>query len=146
MDEALFQISAEELRQFATQVVDKHLDYYADRLTYAAELGHKRTQHAHTFAVAVHASVLLAPQPHNVVARNALQVHEGLEVVGQVYPELTNRTEAQWHEAVNEAWQAVQFTPDAIRPQDRSVFGHIELLEALRKHTATYGRLPKRAS
>jgi len=82
--------------------------------------------------------VLLKPQPHARLVRHILEPREGLEVVERAYPELTKRSEAQWQEAVDEAWQTVQYDPGAKLPQDKSAYGHVELLEELRKRTAFF--------
>jgi hypothetical protein len=131
-------ISAEELRGFVTDVVNEHLTHFTGALIRSAEIGRPSVNHAHALAVAVRANVLLEPQSQMSVVRSALKEPATLEAVERAYPQLATRTETDWQYAVAEAWQSVGYKPQANRPQDMSILGHIELLEALRKGTAFF--------
>jgi hypothetical protein len=137
---SLLTITTEDLRQFTVDVVDEHLYHYTDQLLSAAVQGDAETVHTKTFTLAVGAAAILTHRSWHSIARNALTSHESLEIVERIYPELPKRTVTGWNDALDEIWQTVQYKPDAILPQDRTIFGHIELLEALRKNMANLDR------
>lgn len=134
----LLPVDFEDLRQMAEITLDNHLDYFAGRLIKAAEHGRHYTIYDRTFTVAVGGAALFNRSSLKVTARSALDRHDGLEIVEQWQPEIAHRTETDWNDALDTAWSKVAYDPEALVPADRSVFGHIELLDALRRGTAHY--------
>lgn len=132
-------IQPNELRQFADDVLDEHLQHYAHALVHAAAEGYHHTVHSHTFTIAVGGVALHRRTPMLTTARTAIFTYDTQDIITQQYPHVAYRNETGWHDALDDAWAAVRFKPEAVLPEDRGVFGHIELLEALRKHTATFG-------
>jgi cation transport regulator ChaB len=136
-----FELTPEELNVFVGDVLDEHLSYFAHALIHAAQEEYKHTIHTRTFTVAVGGVALhgrYGDDPMRTIARRSLVAHEGLQVVGEQYPDIMGRRDSEWLDALDDAWGAVQFRPEALQPKDRTDIGHIELLEALRKHKAGY--------
>jgi|GEM_PF-4663171 len=131
-------ISTAELRQYEHDVLESDLAYFSGKLAVAARRGYKHTVHSRTFTAAVGGMSLLEWQPCGVVSRQALQRQQALELVGEHYPKLAERSETDWQDALDEIWQTVQYRGDAVIPADRTAVGYIELLEDFARHTAYF--------
>jgi hypothetical protein len=137
-----FELTPEELNVFVGDVLDEHLSHFAQALVHAAQAEYKHTIHTRTFTVAVGGVALhgrYGDDSMRTISQRSLIAHDGLHVVDEHFPSVTRRNENEWHDALDDAWRTVQFKPGALRPGDRTDIGHIELLEALRKHEAGYG-------
>ncbi len=134
----LINFAAETLRPMVDRTLQCHLDMFTNQLVAAAEQEQKYTIHGQTFTVAVGGAALSKRRSLRVTAREALESHDGLDVVTEQYPVLAHRSVTDWNDALDEAWSAVRYRPEARIPEDRTVFGHIELLDAICKGTARY--------
>jgi hypothetical protein len=128
--------TAADLRQYTGNVIHEHLFHYTDELIAKAERLTMRHRHLGEFVVAVGGVALFEHEAHGVVAKRAIAEHSGLEVVSHAYPDLPHWSPRQWQHAQDEIWHTVRYVEGSAMPKDRTVFGYIELLEAMRRGTA----------
>lgn len=126
-----FQVSREETRAFAEDILKSQLDFYSGKIIVAAEAEQKTSKFDPYMALAANGLRLLSRLPAKLIILDSLEQRGSVDVVEAVFPQIIKRNEQEWRLLAESTWEAVQFEPGVNSPVDRSLFGHIELINAL---------------
>ena len=121
---------------------ENHLSYFTRQLVNAAEHDVAHTIYEPSFVMAVGGSALFMHYPLRATARQALRDQEGLKAVANRYPYLAdNYLQTDWRQLRDHAWETARSVEEALVPTERTVTDYAVMLDGLRNHTITYGRV-----